>query len=239
MAKGKLYGVILAGGVGSRFWPLSRVSAPKQLLEVAGPDSLLKGTIKRLSPLIPTERIAVVTSQKQAEITRIHLNYSDAGKRRKGGNKRPAAPTKTKQPELIIEPSGRNTAPAIGLTALELIKRDPEAVMVVLPTDQFVLDGGLFRNSIKKACAFVKKHPTALVTVGIKPTYASSSFGYIKAADGGKDGVCRVSRFIEKPVRAKARLYVRDKNFLWNAGMFIWRADTVLAAFKRYCPGNS
>lgn len=238
MAKGKLYGVILAGGVGSRFWPLSRASAPKQLLEVAGPDSLLKGTIKRLSPLIPTERIAIVTSQTQAEITRTHLSYDNRKKSRGKKTTRSDRAT-TKQPELIIEPSGRNTAPAIGLAALELIKRDPEAVMAVLPADHLIKSGPAFRKTLKAAADFAENG--TLITFGIVPTSPETGYGYIKSKPSSSKKtndlkIKKVERFIEKPNIARARKYLKEGGYYWNSGIFVWKASAILAELQEHLP---
>jgi mannose-1-phosphate guanylyltransferase/mannose-6-phosphate isomerase len=237
MAKGKLYGVILAGGVGSRFWPLSRATAPKQLLEVAGSESLLMSTIKRLSPLIPSERITIVTSQAQAEVTTTHLNYSNRLRRRKGEISHAKSTTK-KQPELIIEPSGRNTAPAIGLAALELIRRDPEAVMAVLPADHLIKNSSAFRKTLKAAATFASDG--ALITFGIVPTSPETGYGYIKSGAAfkktGKLKIRKVERFIEKPDIKRARKYVKDGGYYWNSGIFVWKASAILAEIKEHLP---
>jgi len=240
MAKGKLYGIILAGGVGSRFWPLSRTSAPKQLLEIAGPDSLLKGTIKRLSPLIPATRIAIVTSQAQAGITRTHLSYGNNNK--KPHKKTKAAPKQTcgKDIELIIEPSGRNTAPAIGLAALELIKRDPDAIMAVLPADHLIKSGPAFRKTIKAAAAAAKDN--TLITFGVVPTSPETGYGYIKSAPSSSrkkiEGIKikKVERFIEKPDLRRAKKYLKDGGYYWNSGIFVWKASAILAELKEHLP---
>jgi len=240
MANGKLYGVILAGGVGSRFWPLSRATAPKQLLEVAGPDSLLKGTIKRLSPLIPTTRIAVVTSQAQAVITRTHLSCESNNKKPHKKTKAGPGQARTKDIELIIEPSGRNTAPAIGLAALELIKRDPDAVMAVLPADHLIKNGPVFRKTLK-AAAIAAKNDT-LITFGVVPTSPETGYGYIKSAASSSrkkiDGIKikKVDRFIEKPDIRRAKKYLKDGGYYWNSGIFVWKASAILAELKEHLP---
>ncbi len=240
MTKGKLYGVILAGGVGSRFWPLSRATAPKQLLEVAGPDSLLKSTIKRLSPLIPTTRIAIVTSQAQAVITRTHLYYgnnnSKPPKKTSSGSKQTGA----KEIELIIEPSGRNTAPAIGLAALELVKRDPDAVMAVLPADHLIKNGPVFRKTLKAAATAARDN--TLITFGVVPTSPEIGYGYIKSSPSSSrkkvDGIKikKVDRFIEKPDLRRARKYLKDGGYYWNSGIFVWKASAILAELKEHLP---
>ena len=243
MAKGKLYGIILAGGVGSRFWPLSRATAPKQLLQVAGTESLLKGTIKRLSPLIPTERISIVTSQAQAEITRTHLNFSSSHRGRKPVKSKKnitANYPNEKQPELIIEPSGRNTAPAIGLAALELIKKDPDAIMAVLPADHLIKKGLTFRKTLKAAAIAAKDN--TLITFGVVPTTPETGYGYIKSKASSRskkiDGfkVKTVERFIEKPDIKRANRYLKDGGYYWNSGIFVWRASAILAELKEHLP---
>ncbi len=240
MAKGKLYGVILAGGVGSRFWPMSRASAPKQLLEVAGTESLLKGTIKRLSPLIPTERISIVTSQAQAEITRTHLDFGNGHEPAQKRKSQRTGKTPAKQPELIIEPSGRNTAPAIGLAALELIRRDPDAIMAVLPADHLIKSGPAFRKTLKAAALAAKDN--SLITFGVVPTTPETGYGYIKVKTTATRKktedikIRKVDRFIEKPDLKHAKKYLKDGGYYWNSGIFVWRASAILAQFKEHLP---
>ena len=190
-ARPHLYAVILAGGIGSRFWPLSRETSPKQLLNVAGDESLLRLTIKRLHPLIPDERTFIVTSAAQAEVIRLHLISSD----------RPV------KPAYIIEPEARNTAPAIGLAAIEIARQDPEALLLVLPADHIIEDGRhAFLDAVSAGADVADEG--RLVTFGIKPSWPHTGYGYIKA---GKKTLKKlngfvvraVDRFVEKPTQAR------------------------------------
>jgi mannose-1-phosphate guanylyltransferase len=208
--------VILAGGSGTRFWPLSRVRHPKQLMSVLGGKSMLQRTVERVLPLKP-ERIMVITNQLQAEETAAQLAYL------------------TEVPiEVIAEPVGRNTAPAVALAA-RLAAATPEAVMVVLPADHVIPDEEQF-------CAVIRMGEIAardgkLVTLGIVPTRPETGYGYIEVASGsaGK-GPFPVSRFVEKPNRERAGQFLASGNFYWNSGMFLWRADIILDELKQYLP---
>ncbi len=223
-SSGKLYAAILAGGIGSRFWPLSRETTPKQLLKVVGDESLLKSTILRLNPLVPPERVMIVTNSRQAELIRLHLSYDG----------------KILSPGYVVEPFGKNTAPAIGLAAIELIKKDPGAVMAVLPADHIIGDSRAFRSALKAAHrAALDGH---LVTFGIKPTAPETGYGYIKAKKGktGKiDGfeIRAVERFVEKPDIKRARAYLKAGGYFWNSGIFLWKAERILEEFKTHLPG--
>lgn len=220
---GKLYAAILAGGIGSRFWPLSRETTPKQLLKVVGDESLLKSTIRRLKPLIPTDKVLIVTNERQAEIIRLHLAYDG----------------KAMTPGYCVEPMGRNTAPAIGLAAMELYRKDPEAVMAVLPADHIIEDGKSFREAVKAGVkAALDGH---LVTFGIVPTVPETGYGYIKTGPRAfrkidNYGVRRVERFVEKPDIKRARQYLKHGGYFWNSGIFIWKAARILEEIKTHLP---
>ncbi len=219
---GGLYAVILAGGIGSRFWPLSRATTPKQLLSVVGDESLLETTIKRLWPLVPTDRVFVVTNEEQAELIRLHLSYD--GK-------------KSLSPGYIVEPLGRNTAPAIGLAALRLLEIDDEAVMAVLPADHIIGEGARFRALLSKAAGLAAKG--YLVTFGIKPTSPETGYGYIKSGEPLSDDGCgarQVERFVEKPDTSRAKAYLAEGGYYWNAGIFIWKAARILEEIKTLVP---
>lgn len=219
-----LYAVILAGGSGSRFWPLSRETSPKQVLTVAGDESLLRLTIKRLHPLIPDERTFIVTSAAQAEVIRLHLISSD----------RPVSPA------YIIEPEARNTAPAIGLAAIEIARLDPEALLLVLPADHIIEDGRhAFLDAVSAGADVADEG--RLVTFGIKPSWPHTGYGYIKA---GKKTLKKVNgfvvravdRFVEKPDAGKARRFIKEGSYFWNSGMFLCRASLILEEIKRHLP---
>ncbi|MBI5643845.1 MAG: mannose-1-phosphate guanylyltransferase/mannose-6-phosphate isomerase [Deltaproteobacteria bacterium] len=231
------YGVILAGGVGARFWPLSRATSPKQLLRIAGEESLLKATIKRLRPLVPLEKISIVTNSTQAETIMTHL-AAGVGARDKKKSRRPIS--RPCRPEIIAEPVGRNTAPAIGLAALTLLKKDPEAVMAVLPSDHLIGNGRTFLETLRAAERVAREG--RLVTFGIVPTRPETGYGYIKAAKGafknvGKIKVRRVERFVEKPALKKAKKYLAQDGYYWNSGIFVWKAKTILEEIRLHLPG--
>jgi len=213
------FGVIMAGGSGTRFWPLSRAARPKQLLPLGGGDeSLLRATLRRLSGLIPTEQIYVVTSEKLAAQTRAALPEL------------PAA-------NILAEPVGRNTAPCVGWAASVVARIDPEAVLVVLPADHFIGDESGYRSVIERAVAAAQDGD--MVTVGIKPTRPETGYGYIELGEELSPAVFRTRRFVEKPDEARARQFLAAGRFLWNSGMFFFRADAVLSAIARDLPGLS
>ncbi len=220
------YAAILAGGIGSRFWPLSRETTPKQLLKVVGDESLLKLTIRRLNPLIPPDRVMIVTNARQAEIIRLHLSYEGEA---------PYALA----PGYIVEPTGKNTAPAIGLAAMELYCKDPHAIMAVLPADHIIEDGGPFRSALKAAIACAEKGH--LVTFGVVPTYPETGYGYIKAGSKAVekiDGfrIRKVERFVEKPNVKKAKGYLKHGGYFWNSGIFVWKAARILEEIAKHLP---
>jgi len=220
----KIYAAILAGGIGSRFWPLSRETTPKQLLKVVGDESLLRSTIKRLGPLVPPGRVFIVTNARQAELVRLHITYEG----------------RALSPGYIVEPMGRNTAPAIGLAAMELYRKDPEAIMAVLPADHIIEDGKPFRRALKAAAeAALDGH---LVTFGVVPTGPETGYGYIKSGlpvyKKKMDGfdVKKVERFVEKPDIRRARQYLKDGGYYWNSGIFLWKVTRILEELKTHLP---
>ncbi|NMC73797.1 MAG: mannose-1-phosphate guanylyltransferase [Geobacteraceae bacterium] len=212
-----MYIVILAGGSGTRFWPLSRRKTPKQLMSVVGGKSMLQRTVERVLPLNP-ERILVVTNVLQAEETERQLAF-----------------VKGDLVTVVPEPLARNTAPAIGLAAALIEREDPAAVMVVLPADHHIRDEEEFRKTVLRAEA--EAADLKLVTIGIVPTRPETGFGYIEADMGrGRDGVFPVRRFVEKPGLDRACEYLESGDFFWNSGMFVWRADVILDRFRMHMP---
>ncbi len=215
--------MILAGGSGTRFWPLSRRKRPKQLLELFGRRSLLEETLTRLRGLIPPERTFVFTNELlRAEIVQRLC-------RRHGI---PSA-------QVVAEPAARNTAPTIGLAAHEVLARDPEGLMVVLPSDQIILKPGEFRQALRAACGMARAEGRSVI-LGIRPTRPDTGYGYVRLGhvvdEAASQRIYRVGKFTEKPGPALARRYLASGRYLWNAGMFIWRASTVLQNFARYQP---
>lgn len=216
-----LYGVIMAGGRGTRFWPLSRGKLPKQLVELLGPKTLLQRTVERLKPLIPAERLLVVTGAEHARAVRRHL---------------PELPRQN----VLAEPEGRNTAPCIGLAACEIARRESGAVMGVFPADHLIAKEAEFRRLIGSAAKLLSVRPDSLVTFGMRPTRPATGYGYIKmGAEVGEArglAVYAVESFVEKPEMAAARRYVKSPRYLWNGGVFLWRVETIRAAFEAYMP---
>ncbi len=214
--KSHTYGVILAGGSGTRFWPLSRERFPKQLLQIIGEGTLLEQTFERLIHALPPHHITLVTNEIQAEAIKLQLVQ---WKEELEGN-------------VLVEPEGRNTAPAIALAALQLLSRDPEAIMVVVPADHVVQSPRKFTQAVKFAVELAQKE--YLVTFGVRPTRPETGYGYIQprkrtrvGSKGKLDGY-RVERFVEKPDLPTAKRYVRSGNYFWNAGIFVWKASTIL-----------
>ena len=213
------YTVIMAGGRGTRFWPLSRSQRPKQLLKIVGPKSLIAETVDRALPLSGFEQTLVVTVAEQLNALRKEL---------------PDLP----QQNFIAEPEGKNTAPCIGLAALELAQRDPKALMMILPADHWVANAKAFHRMLRAAAEVANRYDD-LVTIGIHPEYPETGYGYIVKGKslGTAGGVpsYRVKRFAEKPDLAGARALVR-KGSLWNSGIFIWKVSTLFELLSRYQP---
>jgi len=212
-----MYIVILAGGSGTRFWPLSRAARPKQLISITGDRSMLQRTVERVLPLKP-KRILIITNTIQAEETERQL-----------------AQYRKIPIDVIAEPSARNTAPAIALAATIIAAHDPEGVMVVLPADHFIKDEQALQQALVDAVQAARKG--YLVTLGIMPSRPETGYGYIEAdMELRGSGPFPVLRFVEKPPLAEAVRYLDAGNYFWNSGMFIWRADTILAEIGLYLP---
>jgi len=218
-----LYGVIMAGGSGTRFWPQSRQSRPKQLLRMAGDKTMIRATVERILPEIPFERIMVVTAATYAEDIISEVPELDCDM-------------------LVAEPQGRNTAPCIALAAYKLLKKDPEAVMAVLPADHMIADEATFRQALK-AAAEVANMGHHLITFGIIPDRPETGYGYIEigepATDPPRADVFKVKRFVEKPDRERAEEYVKASSYLWNSGMFVWKASVIIENFEEHLPSIS
>jgi mannose-1-phosphate guanylyltransferase len=213
-----MYAVILAGGSGTRFWPLSRKKTPKQLISVFGGKSMLQRTVERVVPMKP-KRIFVVTNALQAEETIRQLRDYQ----------------KECRIDVIEEPVGRNTAPAIGLAASIIARHTPDALMLVLPADHFITREEEFRRTVQKGREAALNG--YLVTMGIVPDRPETGYGYIEAERELRGaGPYPVRRFVEKPSLEKAEEFVKADNFYWNSGMFIWRADAILDSILTFMP---
>jgi mannose-1-phosphate guanylyltransferase len=214
------YAVIMAGGSGTRLWPVSRKDHPKHTLPLLGDRTLFQMTMDRLKGFLPTDHILVVTAQDQAATLR---------------EQAPEMP----QENFLIEPDPRGTASVIGLAATILAKRDPDAVMLVLPSDHFIRNGEMFRLVMRVAVEVANKD--YLVTLGITPTAPATGYGYIQRGDLLPERfdypVYHVRRFKEKPDQAAALEMLRQSDHSWNSGMFIWRVDAILKEFARLMPG--
>lgn len=211
-----MYGVILAGGGGTRLWPASRRKKPKQFLPLLpGGRTLLGATVDRLATVLPHDRILVVTAEGQLDEVLA------------------AAPALSRD-NIVVEPCARNTAPCIGLAAIEVARRDPKGVMAVVPSDQFVGKETAYGVALATACAAASEG--FVVTIGIRPTRPETGFGYINTSSRVLHGAQVVERFVEKPDLATARAYVESGAYLWNSGMFFFRATHLLDAIRRHMP---
>ncbi len=212
-----LYALILAGGSGERFWPLSRRARPKQLLAPVGDRTLLQGTLDRLDGLVPPERILILTNRDQEPAVRQLC---------------PQLPSEN----IVAEPAKRDTAAAIALGVAWIALRDPAATMIVLPADHLIKDTRGFQRTLETA-AHAARETGELVTIGIRPTWACPGFGYIELGEPtDTEGVHAVARFREKPGAELAETFLRAGQFRWNAGMFIWTVPSIMSALERYQP---
>lgn len=212
-----LHAVILAGGSGTRFWPASRRLLPKQLLPLGDPaaGSLLAQTVDRIRPLCPPERVLVATGEHLVEATRAAL---------------PEVPAAS----FLGEPAARNTAPCIVWAASVAARRDPDAVVMVLPSDQVVRDRPAYLAALELSIRTAESG--VVTTVGIAPTRPDTGYGYIELGEEMGGGVWRARRFVEKPTRERAEEYLASGRFVWNAGMFFFRARVLLEAVERHLP---
>jgi mannose-1-phosphate guanylyltransferase len=212
------YVVIMAGGIGSRFWPMSRQNYPKQFLDILNTGrTLIQWTYDRFASFIPQENIFVVTSQEYSEIVHEQL---------------PLLPKEN----ILGEPSRKNTAPCIAYISFKLQQLDPKASMIVAPSDHLILDQTAFVKVCLEALSFVGKH-NAFITLGIKPTYPNTGYGYIQYEQHSvSDNVYKVKTFTEKPNLELARTFLTSGDFLWNAGIFVWQVKNIIQAFEKYLP---
>ena len=215
--------VVMAGGVGTRFWPRSREKTPKHLLQIIGKGTMLEGTVRRLEPLVPASDVFVVTNRLQkAQVMKQLPNVPEEN--------------------ILIEPVGRNTAPCIGLAALHVRRMYPDAVMLVIPADHIINDDAEFLRVLSVASSTAEESHS-LLTIGIPPTHPETGYGYIQIfnEEGAHNpyfsrGVLKVKTFAEKPNLQTAERFLSSGDFLWNSGMFAWRADTILLQIQKCLP---
>ncbi|NNK83299.1 MAG: mannose-1-phosphate guanylyltransferase [Flavobacteriaceae bacterium] len=211
------YAIIMAGGVGSRFWPLSTQENPKQFHDILGSgDTLIQKTFYRLIEFIPTENILILTNSRYLNLVQEQL------------------PVLSRE-QIVLEPDMRNTGPCILYAALKIKKKNENAVMIVAPSDHWIEDEKTFEKNVKKAFGFSANN-NVLMTLGIKPTFPNTGYGYIEYDKTIKESIKHVNQFREKPDYKTAKEFISQGNFLWNAGIFIWSVKSVIEAFEKNKP---
>ncbi|MBU2949531.1 mannose-1-phosphate guanylyltransferase [Tamlana agarivorans] len=212
------YAILMAGGVGSRFWPVSTEEFPKQFHDMLGTgDTLIQKTFHRLAKLIPKENIFILTNERYNDLVLEQL------------------PDVT-QRQVVLEPAMRNTAPCILYASLKIQKENPDAVMIVAPSDHWIEDENTFSKNVEQAFEFCSEND-ALMTLGIQPTFPNTGYGYIEYDKSSAEAIKSVSQFREKPDYETAKEFIAQGNFLWNAGIFMWSVKTVIDTFKKNQPG--
>lgn len=215
-----LCALIMAGGKGERFWPISTDEKPKQFLSLLGEDTMIQMTVNRLNKFIPIERIFIATAENYINLIREQL-------------------PKIPKENIILEPVGRNTAPCIALSAFIVEKYFNNSTILVVPSDHLITNEDEFIENINKAYYFIEDNENAIVTIGIKPDRPETGYGYIKSIDNeqlkmNNEDICEVEKFVEKPNLEKAKKYIKNGNYLWNSGMFIWKAKHILRLTEKY-----
>lgn len=210
------FAILMAGGVGSRFYPLSTPDFPKQFHDMLGTgETLLQKTFSRLSQLIPSENILILTNERYNSLVLNQLNIS--------------------RKQVILEPVMRNTAPCILYASLKIQKLNPNAQILVAPSDHWIEDEKLFVEHLKQSFSFCENND-ALMTLGIQPTYPNTGYGYIEFDKNDANPIKKVLQFREKPNLETAKQFLERGNFLWNAGIFVWSSESIISAFKKYQP---
>lgn len=223
MSSPTTYAVVMAGGSGTRFWPASRRARPKQFLPISGHRPMLEETCARLAGLVPLERTLVVTAESQSELVRSTL---------------PGLPREN----VLCEPAARNTAPCVAFAAEEIARRSPDSVQIVLPADHVIRPQESFQRTLRAAVEAATREDV-LVIFGVRPDHPATGYGYIEAgatlAELDGQPLYAVTRFVEKPDRARAEQFLAAGRFLWNSGMFVWRTRTIRAALATHAPAIS
>jgi len=215
-----LHAVIMAGGSGTRFWPQSRRQLPKQFLKFTGDRTLIQEAAARCTPVIPSDRTWVVTNAILAAETARQLPKVPSG-------------------QILVEPCGRNTAPCIGLAAIQLLSVDPNATMLVMPADHVIQSASLFQQAVAQAVDLVAREPQSMVLFGVQPNYPATGFGYIHRGEQiptTAGSMYRVQGFQEKPNAVTAAHYVSSGEYYWNCGIFVWQAQAILDALAEFAP---
>ena len=209
------YCIIMAGGIGARFWPKSRQSRPKQFLDILGTGkSFIRHTFERFAPIVPAANFIVVTNRRYKSLVLEHIPELD-------------------ESQVLAEPIGRNTAPCIAYAAYSLRQRNPDATMIVTPADHLILNEEEFRSIMNECVDFATSHD-ALMTVGIRPGRPETGYGYIQVSDSQR--ISKVKSFTEKPSPELAQTFVQCGEFFWNSGIFVWRVQQIVNAFERWLP---
>ncbi len=210
------YAVLMAGGVGSRFWPVSTAAHPKQFRDLLGTgETLIQTTFRRLKALVPAENIYILTNERYKELVREQLKEVNAE-------------------QIVLEPVMRNTAPAVLLASLKIWKRNKEAVMIMAPSDHWIEDEAAFSEDMKLAFEACRREDK-IITLGITPTFPNTGYGYIHYKEND-DHIKPVNQFTEKPTFEVARKFLREGSYLWNAGIFVWNVDFILRSFSKNLP---
>ncbi|HBK84093.1 MAG TPA: mannose-1-phosphate guanylyltransferase [Flavobacterium sp.] len=211
------YAILMAGGVGSRFWPVSTVEFPKQFHDMLGTgDTLIQKTFSRLAKLIPVENILILTNEKYNHIVLEQLPL-------------------VKQEQVLLEPAMRNTAPCILYASLKIQKQNPDALIVVAPSDHWIENEEVFKQNLEQCFDFCASK-NALMTLGIQPTFPNTGFGYIEYNKSDHNAIKQVNQFREKPNYETAKAFLNSGNFLWNGGIFIWSVASIIKAFETFQP---
>ena len=216
--KSHRYCVIMAGGVGKRFWPMSRQNHPKQFLDILGTGrSFIRHTYERFANIVPTENFLIVTNRRYKNLVLEHI-------------------PEISEEQILCEPVGRNTAPCIAYASYYLRHKDPDAEMIVTPSDHLILNEVEFLRVVESALEFLAKTPV-LMTLGIEPTRPETGYGYIQRSNA--ETICKVKCFTEKPCRELAEAFLECGEFLWNSGIFLWNVRDIISAFEQHLPDHA